>query len=124
MEKTKETKEIRVYYAHSKKIYNSEREKNEYLFIKNIYPKTLCPNKDIGELGSLKPYLDIVKTMDLIIFSEYMNFIGKGVYAEIQTAIINKIPIKLFRNNNLLNINKLEINNKNDWAIKFAKVIL
>ena len=42
-------KNIRVYYAHSKRTYGSEKEQNEYLFLKSIYPKTICPNKDIGE---------------------------------------------------------------------------
>jgi len=117
-------KNIRVYYAHSKRTYGSEKEQNEYLFLKSIYTKTICPNKDIGELHGIKPYLKIVEWADLVIFSEYMNFIGRGVYAEIQTAIINKIPVKLLRNNTLLKINRVEINDVNDWAIKYAKVIL
>jgi len=47
-------KNIRVYYAHSKRTYGSEKEQNEYLFLKSIYTKTICPNKDIGELKSIQ----------------------------------------------------------------------
>jgi len=72
-------KNIRVYYTHSKRTYGSEKEQNEYLFLKSIYTKTICPNKDIGELKSIQPYLKIVEWSDLIVFSEYMNFIGKKI---------------------------------------------
>jgi hypothetical protein len=42
-----------VYYAHSMKTYNSEKEFNETQFLRKNFSNVICPNKDLGNLGSM-----------------------------------------------------------------------
>ncbi len=86
------------YYAHSKKKYNSEQEKSEYDFInKTFFGLIICPNKHIGEIGSIGPYLDIVEKMNVIFTSEYQGCVGKGVYDECALALKLQIPVYVIK---------------------------
>lgn len=82
------------YFAHSKKEYNKEIESLAYDFISKIfYGHIICPNKHVGELNSIEPYLSIVKKVDCIFVLEHNNFLGRGTYTECLTALENKIPV-------------------------------
>jgi len=115
---------LRVYYAHSKKTYDSAKEKDELAFIKSKYPKTICPNTDLGELNSMDSYLKIVAWSDLVIISEYFGHIGKGVYKEINEASKNNIPILILRERLFYKIKGVVVVDKLDAQIKYAKVII
>jgi hypothetical protein len=106
------------------KIYNTEREQKELQFLKSKYQKVVCPNNDIGELGGIQPYLEIVKKMDIVVFSEYQNHIGKGVYEEVKTALMNNIPVKVLRGKGIKTIKDVIIVNEYDWEIEYAKVLI
>lgn len=87
-----------AYYAHSMRIYNSQREKEEFEFIKTRFNgKVICPNKELGELGNIDEYLKVVKGCSVLYISEYKEFIGKGVFLECRCAMENEIPIYLIR---------------------------
>jgi hypothetical protein len=85
----------RLYYAHSKRDYGSNREYRDLLYLKGRFTKAevICPNNDLGELGSMKPYLDFVDTCLTVIVREYGGFIGKGVFHEVARALSNQIQI-------------------------------
>ncbi len=116
---------IRVYYSHSKRTYDSEKEKNELEFLKKNYPNTICPNNNIGECShGMDAYLNIVAWSEMVIFSEYLEYIGRGVYREIKKAMKNNIPVMVLRNNRLMKIKDVVIENEDDCVIRYAKVIV
>lgn len=87
-----------AYYAHSIRIYNSKLEKEEFDFINNrCKGKVICPNKELGELGDIKKYLEVVKSCKEVYISEYGGMIGKGVFAECKTALKENIPVYIIR---------------------------
>ncbi len=87
-----------AYYAHSMRIYNSKLEKEEFDFINNRYKgKVICPNKELGELGDINKYLEIVKNCKEVYISEYHGMIGKGVFDECKTALNENIPVYIIR---------------------------
>jgi hypothetical protein len=88
----------KAYYAHSMKIYNSKREAEEYAYIKSIFKgNVVCPNKDLGELGSMKRYLNVVSDADAVYASEFNERVGKGVFEECETALKLGIPVYVVR---------------------------
>ncbi len=88
------------YYAHSKKEYNTEIETLNYKFIcENFKGHIICPNKHLGELKSIIPYLEIVKKADCVFTSEHNGFLGKGTFTECLTAFENDIPVYVIKKN-------------------------
>lgn len=69
-----------VYFAHSKLIYGTKEESEALSFLKSVFKNVCCPHNDMGELGSITPYLKKVEECKLIVALPYNNFIGKGVY--------------------------------------------
>ena len=120
----------KVYYAHSLQIYNTKREKRELRFLKRKFSETCNPNTDITwDNGTkMQPYFEAVKNSDIVVVSEYMNQIGKGVYEEINTALIHKILVlclkKKFLRYRLQQVKDVEMANELDWRITYGKVIL
>lgn len=120
----------KVYYAHSLKIYNTKREKREFRFLKRKFSEVWNPNMDIkwDNKSKMKPYLEAVKNSDIVVVSEYMKHIGKGVYEEIKTALNHVILVlclkKKFLRYRLLEVKDVELTDELDWKITYGKVIL
>ena len=83
-----------IYYAHSKLIYNTEKEKEEFSIIKNSFKDDIIinPNGWVYDNGKEKDIMEqcyiFVKQSDIIVFSMIEDgFIGRGVYTEIQKAM-------------------------------------
>lgn len=88
----------KAYYAHSMRKYNTKIESIEYDFIlKHFKGCVICPNKDLGELGGIEPYLKIIETTSALYVSEYMNCVGIGVFKECSFALSKKIPVFVLR---------------------------
>jgi hypothetical protein len=91
-------KENYAYYAHSMRKYNTPIEKEEFAFIEECFKGlVICPNKHIGDLGRIEPYLNVVESSCAVFASEYQNCIGWGVYTECTFALERKIPVYLIR---------------------------
>ena len=87
-----------AYFAHSMKIYNTQIETEQFEFIKTRFNgKVICPNKELGELGDVKAYIEVVKKCSILYITEYQKMIGRGVYLECKSAIENNIPILVVR---------------------------
>ena len=108
---------------HFIKLLVNNYQANELNYLRKHYLKVICPNNDLGELGSIKRYLKIVEWADLVVFSEYNDHIGTGVYDEVKHALANKIPVRLLRNFELLRIKELTIIPQSN-STRYAKVIL
>jgi hypothetical protein len=113
-----------IYYAHSKQIYNTQREKDELAKIAKLFPgyEIICPNRDIGE-SSMEPYLKAVLGCDIVVFSEYKKHIGKGVYGELEVALHAERPVFLLYGKRALSITGIERVDPNDWIIRYGRVI-
>ena len=115
---------MNLYYAHSKKIYNTEVEEDEYSKIRKRFPDAhiVCPNRDVGEKGSINPYLQVVKQCDVVVCSEFKKLVGKGVATEVTTAISDKKPVyNLSKDFKEVSGIKL-VNNGKDW-VEYARLI-
>lgn len=111
-------KSTSAYYAHSMRKYNSGAEADEFAFILDHFNgNVICPNKHLGELGSIELYLKVIGTTSVVYASEYMNYVGRGVFDECAFALSENIPVFVVRqdaNNNyylsyLLDIEKTEL---------------
>ena len=116
-----------VYYAHSKKIYGTKREKQELVFLEKIFKKVICPNRDMGEKGRIQPYLDRVKKSKLVVVSEYRKHIGKGCFCEIKQAQVNNISVLVLRKDEkgfyFKSVQKMYHVDKNDWAVGYGAIL-
>lgn len=79
----------RLYYAHSKAIYGLPDENQELRRIKKHYPGHTVVNPN----GMFKDDRDWIKwmetgiqSMDVVVFTSYLGFVGKGVYDELYEA--------------------------------------
>lgn len=117
----------RVYYAHSKIIYNTSREQKELIYLRKKYRNVICPNNDLGELGSIRPYLECVSKCDVVVCSEYKGYIGRGVCSEICKALSEGIPVKVLKSNffgrlSMRKVVDISICNEQDWRVAYAKL--
>lgn len=123
-------KQKRVYYAHSMQIYNTRREKKELKFLKKHFESICNPNTDIkwDNNKKMEPYFEAVKNSDIVVVSEYMNHIGKGMYEEIKIALKNNILVlclkKRFCNYRLQQVKDVKVKNIDDWKVKYGKIVL
>jgi hypothetical protein len=120
-------KDLKVYFAHSKKIYNTDLEKHLKAWLKKQYREVICPNKDMGELGSVEPYLEMIDTCDIIICREHMGYFGRGVYDEVKHALKRKKLVMVMRHdtNNkiyLERVFKVKIVDECDWEVRYGKI--
>lgn len=111
-----------IYYAHSKRIYDTKQEKKERDFLEMRF-KVICPNRDMNELGNIQPYLDKIGTCEMVICSEYKKHIGYGVFAEIKHALQLNKPIFVLRSKKLIPIQNCEVVDETDWKIYYGKII-
>ena len=74
------SKEIKkTHYAHSIQIYGRFQEKKELKYLAKKFSNLVDPNNDMGELGTMTPYLKMVRTCKIVVFSEYEGYIGPSV---------------------------------------------
>lgn len=120
----------KIYFAHSKMIYGTQQEVEEFEFIKEKFPKAsiICPHKTVGELNDSKDYLYIVDCCNSVIVSEFNGFVGFGVFVEIARALSNYTSVSVLRKRAdefyLLKVTGLEIINQNDLKNKYGKLIV
>lgn len=87
-----------AYFAHSMAKYNTKDEKEQLEFLRKVFLGTvICPNNNLGEMGSMKPYLDVVSKVDVLFVAEFNGFIGTGVRKEINEAQKHKTPVFVLR---------------------------
>jgi len=111
---------LKIYYAHSKRIYWSKREEKEIAVIQDKYPKAEIVNPS----GIFRREMDWqlfmaneFPRMDLVVFSDFKGYIGKGVFEEINTAIGLEIPVLyLNENGELVDVFRFGEPNPEDWV--------
>ena len=115
---------MKIYYAHSKKIYNTAQEEKEFKMIQERFPdaEIVCPNQHIGELGSIEPYLKVIDTCDSVACSEFKKLVGRGVAVEVLHAKYSKKPVYNV-SESFKEVKGIEmVNGGIDW-VNFAKLL-
>ncbi len=113
-----------IYYAHSKKIYGTDQEREELAFLESIFDDVVCPNRDMGELGVMEPYLQKVDECRIVVCSEFKGHVGNGVASEVVRAIANEHPAYCLRNKRLYRVGGIKVVDNGDWSVKYGKVRL
>ena len=120
----------KVYYAHSKLIYNTKREKKELRFLRKKFSSVFNPNTNLiwDDTTKMEPYFRAVKNSDILVVSEHKNHIGKGVYDEIKTALNSNILVLCLKRKffifRLKKVKDVELVNEGHWKIYYGKVNL
>ncbi len=119
----------KIYYAHSKLIYGTNREAEELGYIKRKYPEaTIINPAGLKDLTEMKEFLKIVRKCALVVVSELDGYVGKGVFAEISMAFSSDIRVKTLRQKDndfsLSEVSGIQIINQHDWKFRYAKLFL
>jgi len=74
----------------------------------------------------MEPYLKKVSECDEVIFSEYKNFIGRGVFEEIERAMSENKYVRCLRKRwcgfYLVAVKEIKIVHSRDWAVYYGVV--
>lgn len=120
---------MRIYYAHSMRIYNQPQEQEELTFIRQQYPDAIIinPNGDLVYRGSMQVYFNAIDTCDLVIASQYKDHIGKGVYLEIEHAQAKQCSVLgIWKEQDQLKlcpVEKIIYADPSDWKVYYGKMI-
>lgn len=113
-----------VYFAHSKLSYGTRRENKELLFLQSKFARIIDPNKDMGELGDIKPYLTVLSLCDLVVVSAFIdNFVGKDAFSEVELALKLKIPVYQLIDKKLVVVIDIKLFDLDDWKVKYGQLI-
>jgi len=118
----KEDLKNKTYYAHSMRIYNTPEEHRVQNFLQLSGFDVLCPNRDVGEKGSIEPYLEIVKQCKDVVVTEFKGSIGRGAFSEVRCAFDNRIPVKLLRGEELFDVQNVKVHDASDWKVHYGKL--
>lgn len=105
-----------IYYAHSRQIYGTHREEAERRMIGEILDgEVICPNRDLGELGSIEAYYAVIATCDVVVCSEHENeMVSWGTFCEVNYSRILKKPVFLLRGKYLYQVERCREVNPED----------
>lgn len=104
-----------IYYAHNMLIYGTEQEKKELKEIKNFFPgeKIYNPNglKPGKGFETMIPYRKIVARSAAVVCSRFDGTIGRGIFAELEEAMAQRIPCYLLEEGKIFVISKIFLKN-------------
>lgn len=112
-----------IYYAHSRKTYNTQEEMKTLQILKKVFKNVLCPNHDLGELGDIKHYLRAIDKCSAVVATLYQGYIGKGVYEELTYASKHNKDCFIYVNDMFVLPLRIVLVDQNDWAVRYAKII-
>jgi len=113
-----------VYFSHSKLIYDTKEETKNLSYLKEVFKCVVCPNNDMGEKGSISPYLKMIEECGLVVALPYKKFIGKGVFAEVEHALSLNIPVLMLEEKTFKVVTGVSTHDDTDWKFKYGKLEL
>lgn len=120
---------MKVYYAHSMRIYNTEREAEELEYLHKTYGEENVINPANLRYGNDMPaYFREISECDKVISSTYLGYIGRGVYTEIEHAQDEPLPVTVLRGSKKhgfreVNVEGVETFDRNDWSVAYGVLI-
>jgi hypothetical protein len=116
-----------IYYAHSRCIYDTIREMNEYAFLHDYYSPQKVINPAHLNIKGIKKFLAIVSQCNTLVASEYEGHIGRGVFCEIARALSEDIKVLVLRRPGkeytLEPVTGIQVLNQHDWKVKYGKIL-
>ncbi len=111
-----------VYYAHSLRKYNTLEEKNEYTVLKQQFSDVYCPNNESIQNARcpMDACLQRVGQCNVLAFSTFQGYVGKGVYLEIMKARKLGLPVYLVDGVQVSLCTEPLIVLGYDWAVRYA----
>jgi hypothetical protein len=114
-----------IYYAHSMKIYNTQREQDELMAIGRTFPEAIIYNPNRPYIQShkepMKACLHIVRDVSMLVFSLENKRITSGVMLEVRLAFKHEIPVYLLRHGEIDEFSgvfrKITRNKKSYWTV-------
>ena len=108
--------------------YGPEREKEELKYIQSKYPEATIINPALlVGVTDMKKFLKIVSKSNQVIASEFMDYVGRGVFSEVARALSDGIKVQVLRKKGgkytLEPITGLLVTNEHDWKREYAKLI-
>ena len=113
-----------LYYAHSKRTYGTRKEKKELRLIRKQFPEYQIINPNglsflgVTDYEILSECKILVRQSAIVVFSEYANHIGRGVFEELLEAKRKKY---LLREKRFIENFNTQMVNPDDWAVRYAK---
>ena len=120
---------MKIYFAHSMLTYNTLEEANQRGYLESL-GTVICPNRDIYAKGK-KDYQAHANTCDMVVCSEFMGFVGRGVASQVQDALILEVPVKLIRWDEVTgkcSLHDVEglvnVTEERDWKVRYATIVI
>lgn len=113
---------MRAYFAHSKLDYGTRKEVRVRLRIRQRFGDVLCPNRDIGERGSIAPYLEAIDQCQTVAVLEHGGFVGRGVFVEVEHALSRKKPVWALRGPDWAPVKGVRLFDPDDWKLRYGKL--
>ena len=115
---------MRIYYAHSMRIYGSDRECEEHQYLHRKGFRVCSPRGKLNRDNWYKRAQEFIGVLDAVVFTEYRDHIGRGVTEELLYAFNIDKPVYLLRdrlfypvfNHNLYILGS-------DWAVCYAEIV-
>ena len=114
-----------LYYAHSKRIYGTRKEKRELKLIRKKFPEHRIINPgeidwlSVIENDIMEACKNIVQHVDVVVASEYNKHIGRGVFEELSEK--TKAKKFLLRGKKFIENFSLRIVDRDDWRVRYGK---
>jgi hypothetical protein len=117
-----------MYYSHSKKIYDMQREEREVALISKRFPESIIynPNNESIRTAEL-PMTACMRVVGQsstagVVFSVYQGHVGKGVYTEVERAWTIRKLVYMIQEGEIIPFSWcLRLIDK-DWWVKYAVV--
>ena len=115
-----------IYYSHSRRIYDTQREYEELKWLIKKFGCVICPNYDLGLFKNVDSHVNIIENCDKLVLSEYENHIGRGVYGQTLMALTLEKQVYVLRKIEdtyiLFEVEKVVLVDQDDWSIRYGKV--
>ena len=111
-----------IYYAHSMRTYGTQAEKEQLHQLRRFGLGTIVnPNGRLSRDNWKAQAKALIDSCDILVFSEYQQWIGKGVTWEIEYAHSTNKAVYVLRNGCLQHVVEYDIGVAGwDWAIRWA----
>ena len=112
-----------IYYAHSMRTYGTRVERKQLRQLRKFTNEITNPNGLLSRFGWQAQARALIDMCDCLVFSEYQDWIGKGVEWEIQYAHNQGKIVYALREGVLFPIQPSDITVAGwDWAVRWAYV--
>jgi len=121
-----------VYFAHSMRDYRTLRAVSAKAILMRLRPPPLFQILDPEQLnwawlvlkhGSNEAVYDfVIASSHIVIALEHREHIGRGVYEELERALVASKPCYALRGDQLCPIERIRLVNENDWKIRYGRV--